>query len=320
MMDTQKVWGWQIAAYLFLAGVGAGVYLTGFVVSQVVPELTILLRIGILLGAPLVIIGIIFLVIDLGKKTRALLAFSQPGTSWIARGTIIITAFVVLDLIYLGTWIWPFTVIAGAPGLQLTLGIITALFAVLTLIYTGMVLGTAKSIAFWDPWFLPGLFLVSGISTGAMCLTLYLSIYGLSAGQVLQQPLMLLGRYDAFIIIVEALIIAFYLVRMYQRIDARTSARVVTQGNLAPHFWVGVVLAGLVVPFAVEMYLISLLAPATTAMLVLTLAAGIIGLIGGFMLRYLVIAGGASRALNVKGIPVPLPRTSKIADYRQFTL
>jgi len=55
-------------------------------------------------------------------------------------------------------------------------------------------------------------------------------------------------------------------------------------------------------------------------MLVLTLAAGIIGLIGGFMLRYLVIAGGASRALNVKGILVTIPRTSKIADYQQFTL
>jgi len=317
-VNTQKAWGGKIAAYLFLAGVGAGAYLVGFLVNLFYPDLVILLRIGVLLGAPLVIIGILFLIWDLGKKPLAFLVFSQPKSSWIARGTIIITVFVILALVHIGMWIWPFTILEGVPGLHLALGSIAAIFALLTLIYTGMVLGAAKAIAFWDSMFLPGLFLISGISTGTMGLAFYLSVYGLSAGLAFEQPLAFLARYDAFIIIVEALIICFYLFRMYRLTEATTSARTVVRGNLAVPFWGGVVAAALVVPFVFDVYITSLSTAGPAAVLVLTAVAGIIGLFGGFMLRYIVVAGGASISLNVNGIPVPVPQTSKAKVFQRI--
>lgn len=306
-MDSQKTWGGKIAAYLFLAGVGAGAYLVGFLANLLYPDLVILSKIGVLLSVPLVIIGILFLICDLGKRPLAFLVFSQPKSSWIARGTIIITVFVILALVHIGVWIWPFTILEGIPGLHLALGSIAAIFALLTLIYTGMVLGAAKPIVFWDSMFLPGLFLVSGISTGTMGVAFYLSVYGLSAGLAFEQPLTLLVRYDAFIIIVEALIICFYLFRMYQLTEATTSVRMVVRGNLAVPFWGGVVAAGLVIPFAFEVYITYL--STVTPILVLTALSSIIGLVGGFMLRYIVVAGGVSIPLSVNGIPVPLPKT-----------
>jgi len=51
-LNTQKVWGWKVVAYLFLAGVGAGAYLIGFVFSLTHPEFILLSKITVLLAAP----------------------------------------------------------------------------------------------------------------------------------------------------------------------------------------------------------------------------------------------------------------------------
>lgn len=308
-VNGQKVWGWKLAAYLFLAGAGAGAYLVGFITNLIYPELVIVTKVGILLGAPLVITGILFLIMDLGRETRAFLAFSQPGSSWIARGTIIITVFVLLDLIYLATWIWPVTLLEGVPSLHSALGCIVAIFAFLTLIYTGMVLGAAKPIAFWDPIVLPWLFLISGVSVGIMGVAFSLSVYGLSTDLTFEQPLTLLARYDTFIIIFEALIIGFYLWKTYQVRAARVSVHMVTKGMLAKYFWGGVVVAGLVVPFAFAIY--GAYMSTAIPILVLTVLSSIIGLVGGFMLRYTIVAGGASMPLTVNGTLVPAPKTSR---------
>jgi len=311
-LNTQKVWGWKIVAYLFLVGLGAGAYLVGFVFNLIYPEFVLLSKLTVLITAPLVIVGLLFLIWDLGRKTLAHRAVLRPLSSWIARGTIIITVFIILDLIHIGIWIWPSTWLAGAPGLRLALGGIASVFAVLTLIYTGLLLRAAKPIPFWNTSFLPVLFLVSGISTGTMGAAFSLSAYGLSAGSAVEQPLRLLARYDAFIIIFEALIICFYLWRMHQLTAGRTSARMVIRGSLAVPFWGGVVAVGLVVPFAFEVYKTYLSTIDPLALLTLTAVASILGLVGGFLLRYIVIAGGTRTPLNVEGVLIPLPDTDRV--------
>jgi len=316
-LNTQKVWGWKVAAYLFLAGVGAGAYLIGFIFSLAHPEFILLSKVTVLLAAPLVIVGALFLILDLGQKTLAPLVFLRPLSSWIARGTIIITVFIILDLIHIGMWIWPFTWLEGALGLRLALGGATSVFAVLTLIYTGLLLGTAKPIPFWSISILPVLFLVSGVSTGTMGAAFSLSAYSLSTGSSVEPPLMLLARYDAFVIILEALIICFYLIRMYRLTAARTSAYLVTKGSLAVHFWGGVVIAGLAVPFAFEVYNTYLPIANPMTVLVLTAVASIIGLIGGFMLRYVVVSGGTRTPLNVEGVLVPPPDPYRVKVTRR---
>jgi formate-dependent nitrite reductase membrane component NrfD len=313
-LKTQKVWGWEIAAYLFLVGVGAGAYLVGFTLNLIHPEFTLLSKLTTIFAAPLVIIGALYLLLDLGRKNLAILAFSRPLSSWMAAGTVIMTVFVVLDLLQIGLWIWPSTWLGGAPGAFLALESVTSVFAVLTLVYTGMLLGSNKPIPFWNAWFLPVLFLVSGISTAIMGVALLLSIYGLSAydlpiGLVFVQPIFFLARYNAIVIIVEALILYFYLWRMRKVVASRASVHSVTRGNLAAHFWGGVVVAGLLIPFVFEIYKTYLLVSDPMAMFILVIVASVIGLIGGFMLRYVIIAGGISTPLNVKGVFVPRPTT-----------
>lgn len=311
-LTAQKVWGWKVAAYLFLAGMGAGAYLIGFILSLTNPALMLLSKVTVILAAPLVIAGVLFLLLDLGRKTIFPLVYLRPLSSWIARGTIIVTLFVILDLIHIGIWIWPVTWLAGMPVLLLALGSVTSVLAVLTMIYTGLLLGAAKPIRFWSPVVLPLLFTVSGISTGIMGAALVLSIYGLSAGIVVEQPLTLLAHYDLFIIIVEAIIICFYLCWMYQLTDARTSVSMVLTGSLAVRFWGGVVAAGLVIPFAFELNVVCLSSVKPIAMLVLTAVTSIVGLFGGLMLRHIVVAGGARTPLNVEGVFIPVSDTYEV--------
>ena len=55
-IEEQQVWGWLIAAYLFLAGVGAGAYATGMGLYFYKPEWVTFAKSGIALGFPLLAI------------------------------------------------------------------------------------------------------------------------------------------------------------------------------------------------------------------------------------------------------------------------
>lgn len=308
--EMQQTWGGKIATYLFLAGLGAGAYLIGFILWLISPDALNLFRLGIIISAPLVIIGILFLIFDLGRKASAFLAFSKISSSWIARGTIIIiTAFVIMDVVYLGFWIWPFNALATAPAVHFTLGSIIAIFAFLTLIYTGMVLGKARSISFWSARFLPALFLVSGLSTGIMCLALYLALISIFTGTD-SEGFQLLARCNVYLIIVEAGIITIYFTWVRRFTDASNSVQLLLAGKLAPGFWAGVALAGLTIPFAFSLYEGYLSLGGHPAMPTMILISSIIGLIGGFMLRYVIISAGTSLPLNMRGIRVLVPNTA----------
>ncbi len=312
MTDTlrkQKVWGWSVATYLFLAGMGAGAYLMGFILGLVNSEFALFSKIAIILAAPLMVIGLFLLVLDLGQKQIFAMVFLRPLSSWMARGSIIITIFLILDIIHIGLWIWPFNILADNAGAFLALGIIGSIFAVLTMIYTGLLLGAAKPIPFWSQTVLPVLFLVSGISTGIMGTAFILTIFGLSAGTAVEPALVRLARYDVFIVIVEAIILVVYLYRMYQLAEARLSANMVVTGNLSARFWGGVVVSGLLVPFVFELYVGYLSSAATVTMLIPTAIVSVIGLFGGLMLRHIIVAGGTRTTLNIDGVLLPVSDT-----------
>jgi len=209
-------------------------------------------------------------------------------------------------------------VLAGAP--LLTLGIITSIFAVLCLVYTGLLLGVVKSVVvLWSGTFLPVLFLISGLSMGTMAAVFVLSLSKLAVGSTEIQTLVILARFNFFVIIIEAMVIGLYLGSMQVFGAAKNPARVLTRGRLAGAFWGGVVAAALVIPFILE----ALKAYATigpVAILVLAVVSSVIGLVGGFMLRYVIVYGGTRTLLNVQGTLVsPPPEEYKVKAIERAT-
>ena len=289
-LKAQSKWKWLIAAYLFLAGLGGGAYVTGAVAGFLPdPEWASIADIGICLGFPCVAVGCIFLLLDLGSPMNFWRAGMRPNTSWIARGTIIITIFMVLGFIHIIFGVWPSDRLAASTGARNVLSVLGIIFAFGTMIYTGILLAAARPIAFWSTALLPLLFLVSALSTGMMAVILVATLRHLPVG-----PLHELATIDLPLIILEMFILLFYLQGSHRVPESRASVRLLLVGEIAPMFWWGVALVGLIAPLVFDL-------------LDLAIVASICGIVGGLFLRYVVLAGGIHAPLRAGRFEIALP-------------
>lgn len=301
-LESQSDWGWKVAADLFLAGTGAGAYVCGVVALSLGSNWLGVAKMGVVLAFPLVLAGALFLLADLGIKGRAMRAFLNPGTSWITRGTIIITIFMILNLIQIGAWIWPSKAFEASRGTLLTLSFINFFFAVMVMVYTGVLLGASKPMPFWSSATLPLLFLVSALTTGLLVSILALTIYDLASAISLKVQLSTMASAAILLLILKSLIILFHLQATHSTVASRASASMLLRGRLCYHFWLGVVAVGLLLPIVVGVS-----APmGVGTIFIISLS----GLFGGLMLRYAVIAAGIKEPLRAAGIEfaIPVPR------------
>jgi formate-dependent nitrite reductase membrane component NrfD len=300
-LKAQSKWRWLIAAYLFLAGLGAGAYVTGVVADFLGGDWAQVAKIGVSLGFPCVLVGCLFLIADLGTPVNFWRAGMRPGTSWIARGTIIITIFMILGAIHIGLWIWPFGALGEAVGARQFIGVLGVVFAFGTMIYTGILLGANRPIAFWSTAMVPLLFLLSALSTGIMAVMLIASLVG--AGHA--GPIASLARLDILLIVLEVLVLGFYLQATHRVPESRASAKLVLTGTVAPLFWFGVAIVGLLIPLVFE--LLGAFALEGAGAGAAALVASICGLLGGLFLRQVVLSGGILAPLRAGRFEFALP-------------
>ncbi|MGQ9509961.1 MAG: NrfD/PsrC family molybdoenzyme membrane anchor subunit [Thermodesulfobacteriota bacterium] len=309
-IKPQQHWGWIIAIYLYLAGMGAGSFIIGMLIhwfknptkliSFPLFSISIDMAKGTLLWGPiLVAIGAPFLILDLGIKRRFLYACLNPKTSWVARGFLILSAFILLGLLSLTISIFPSSGISG-KGIKV-LEILAFLLAFGTALYTGILLKSVKNVSLWNTHFLPLLFLISALSTGSM--SLLMIILGFEK-KILQGVFpytwikFLMGT-EQILILIEGLILILYL---YQRYHARDqgeqgerSVRLLLKGELKILFWGGIVLSGFVFPIILE-YLFSHFSEETF----LFWLAGTFLLIGGLLLRYGILSAGVKNQIPME--------------------
>lgn len=301
ILKAQSKWRWLIAAYLFLAGLGGGAYVTGVIADFAGEEWAGIARIGVSLGFPCVLVGCLFLLADLGSPVNFWRAGMRPNTSWIARGTIIIIIFMIVGVVHIAFWLWPFNSLAAATAGRHLLGVVGIVFAFCTMIYTGILLAAARPIAFWSTAMLPLLFLVSALSTGVMAVVLIASL----AGGTPAEQIHLLARVDIVLIILEIFVLGFFLQGTHRVPESRASAELVLTGVVAPLFWWGVAVLGLTVPLVLELWGVFGLDGGGAA--AAAMAASICGIIGGLCLRQVVLAGGIHAALKVGRFEIGLP-------------
>lgn len=298
--SPQRMWRWEIAIYLYLAGMGAGSYVIGTIVNWLFnPMLPVtisglrldLAKPALLWGPLFVAAGAPFLILDLGIKRRFLYACLNPRTSWVARGFLILSTFIVLGLIVFGfSFLCPqWFIDRSFPWLLLE--IVSVVFALATALYTGVLLKSVKYVPVWNTALLPVLFLASALSTGSMGVILALMGSGLLFSGA--ETLMALAHQnivpaERVLIVIESLILAVYLYSRYRVKDrGEASVRLLLSGKLKPLFWGGIVLTGFIFPFLLE-YAYSC-CPDYPELLYTT---GIFLLCGGFFLRLGVLASG----------------------------
>ncbi len=290
----QNTWGWMIAAYLFLGGLGGAVGAIGIGVDLFVQHRRRLGIFAALSGFGFLAVGTVLLLADLLQPLKAVFFFMNPR-SWIFWGIMVISGFMVTSIIYVMPYIkdWPL-VNRVAPYLSFldrwqrwagTIGVLTG-FGVTA--YTGFLISAVPAIAFWHTAGLPVLFTFSAFSTGSAYL-----MFALWTLRRSQEPLIeALERVDAALIVGEIIVlVAFFNAASCCPAGASHSLQYLL-GNIG--FLVGFVFLGLLVPLAGELYSIAigdhLKGHGISVYLLPVLS--LLVLIGGYLLRQYVLMAG----------------------------
>jgi polysulfide reductase chain C len=299
-LRPQKEWREIIAIYLYLAAMGAGSFIIGTLINwlgvKLIPSFLPFIdlfgytlnfsKVPILWGPIMVAIGAPFLILDLGIKWRFMYACLNPRTSWVARGFIILSIFIILGLVLFAKSVLPFEWLHAESALWRIPEIIAFAFAFGTAIYTGILLKATKSIPLWNTYLLPLLFLVSALSTGSMAIILSTLGTGLFLHDARALKVLMGG--EQVLVVIEGIVLYLFLARSYRAAEqGKDSVRLLLFGEMKLIFWGGVVLLGFIFPVILEN--IASLFPGNV---LLIFVAGILLLCGGFFLRLGVLHSG----------------------------
>jgi formate-dependent nitrite reductase membrane component NrfD len=312
-MGAELTWGLPVILYLFLAGVGAG---------AVTVSSSILLRgggggfggghfalarYGAIIGPIPVMLGTFLIIFELGRPFRMLNLLQVINLSPMNIGSWLLLLFIFVSLLYalafLPTFLPQFERLSkrlapvrrGLAWINVPLGIGVA-------VYTGVMLGAMPARPLWNSPILALLFLISALSTGVATIILARTVFHRKTTNPeierrYRQNTYLLTASDVMLIGFE--LMAIFLFVMFAHLTVGNVKYAVSTilpgGELAVLFWVWVVLVGLLIPALVELaYVIPKLlyhrdyaAPKP-----IEIAMAIAVLIGGFMLRYVVVIAG----------------------------
>ena len=265
-------WHLLIVWYFFLGGIAGGAYFTAAIADNFGgPRDKSVFRVGYVLALLLVSVCGILLILDLGTPSRFLnmlmnFKFWDPMSigAWML-GLFGMFAFGSSALSFVGG--------EGMATLRRRLSLIGTIAGFFIAAYTGVLL-SAAALPFWREGRLMGaLFLASGASTGMAAISLFLYLFGESAGDGYEK----VKRADRYAIMFEIVVLAVFLALL------GGSAGPIVSGHLAPLFWGGLVVAGLLIPLGLEVSGLRLPGVVPAALV----------LVGGFILRYVIVMANA---------------------------
>jgi formate-dependent nitrite reductase membrane component NrfD len=269
MLETPH-WEMMIVWYFFLGGIAGGAYFTAAIADAFgTARDRAVARIGYLVALPLVVVCGALLIADLGAPMRFLnmlgaFRFWNPMSigAW-ALGVFGLFTFASVLLTFSP---WP-----SAIAWRRKVGIVGIFFGFFLASYTGVLISNT-ALPFWSEGRLMGaLFLASGASTGMAAIALILFLTGGAGGEGWTK----VKRADRYAIAFELCVLALFLVLL------GSAAAPLLGGRLALLFWGGLVVAGLALPLVLE-----LVAHRTVA---LGAVSAVLVLVGGFVLRYVVV-------------------------------
>jgi len=277
-------WGWWIVLYFFVGGVTGGVYFAAAWLD-LFGDLNDrgAMRLGHLLAFPLIIVSAAFLVVDLGQPLRfwhmifASEGFPQPifkpyspmslGSGVLALFGLVSFLSFVDALFARGRWL-------HGPGNPLgkVISVIGAVAGLTLAGYTGVLLGvTNEPVWGTSPW-VSALFLFSGVSTGIALLLLL--------ARVPRTTIEKLSEADNYLMLFELITLVVFLVTL-----GAVGTRFILVMPTAILFAI-VIVIGLLVPLVIHWR------PGLVGgMRAASVLASVLVLIGGFVLRWAVLAG-----------------------------
>lgn len=292
---NERFWGVDIALDLFFGGLGVGTFILAVMVSFFyVDRLEKVSRTAGYLTPVCVSLGFLFLILHLGRPERFYLIFSHFNvTSPISWGAWLQTIFFVISAGYALMWFvetgkskrlpsW----IGNSRARKLT-GFIGIPFALAVGVYHGFLLMVFKSRPLWNTGPVTVMAVCSFIMTGIALVILVLSI--LPKHRELLIELKICRNILGAAILIQLLTIALWMSSLYfgPRESHQAMLRLITEFGL--FFWGGAIFLGLVAPLL--MGILALFCERRTKKFSYTIPTltSLMVLIGGFILRYVII-------------------------------
>ena len=289
------VWGTIIAAYLFLAGLSAGAFLTSSYAARKYPDAKIVRFVGRLISPVLMGIGLLLLIVDAEAGLKDPLRFIYLFTNFSSVMTI-------------GTYFISFFMMAAAyialmellkRDVNKIVEYVGIVFAVATAIYTGFLIGVIGAVPLWNTAILPILFVVSAFSTGIAGTMLVSAI----VDKKVVHEVMSIKKIHLTLLVSEVfLIFTMFLITSSTNESAAQSVSMLLSGDYSSLFWLGLIVVGLIVPIAIEALELwnakklhqtpagMEVAASGSQGIATTMITESAVLAGGFMLRYLLLA------------------------------
>jgi polysulfide reductase chain C len=286
-------WGLFIASYLFLGGAAGGTFIVGGIQDLRGKGRKVAGFAGFVSVAAIAF-GLLFLILDLGHPEIAFYAFNEPTVSVMAFGTWIISSFAIVSVVYTSFFFkqFPWSKSVGGRKVFAVLGILLGL---ITMYYTGVLLGVNVSRPLWNQALIPILFTVSGASTGIALVEVAPKLISRRNHSELEEETRGLESADMLLIGAETFIVFSLLyVLLNSTMAASRAASTWLTGSLSLEFWAGFIIAGLAVPLLVYAGALTVWKRSTTASALATTVAGVLVLVGGFVLRYIVLGAGTT--------------------------
>jgi Fe-S-cluster-containing dehydrogenase component/formate-dependent nitrite reductase membrane component NrfD len=245
-----RPWGWRVAAYLWTKSVAAGALLVAALAGS--PGW------GSLFGVAAPAISLFFLglttallILDLKRADRFMFILLKPNwRSWLVRGAWILMAFGGVGAVWL------------IGGLTNRLDLMSATFAPAILLalaaagYSACLFGQAEGRDFWQsPLVLPHL-IVATLAAGSAVLLLATLVWPAgvpAADRHIVHPADVLGPLMVLSLLVNAGLLTVELWSRHPVRDVAKAAGLITRGGYRARFWLGVALAGTIVPIALVM-------------------------------------------------------------------
>jgi len=271
--QQQKDWidgrGNFIAFAFFLGGIAGGLFLVSAYFDNLL-GIFIAFLLTIMMGASYML--------HLTHPLRFWRMLMKPGTSWIARGFSFIMLFGGFTILLMITMQW----FPDATGIITTLKVLAGIFAFAQSIYTGFAVSYVSAIKVWNSAIVPILFVTCGL-TGGLAILLAVMM-----GQN-STDIATLENVIRIVLIALAVIIGVYLWNTtYSSTSAKEAVMRLIGGSLAPLFWIGVFLFGIVIPVTISVttYFTGNAADG------LLITAVVSEIIGGLALRFSILKAG----------------------------
>lgn len=288
-MTFEPVWGTIIGTYLFLAGLGGGAYASATYLRIREPECVHIIRYGRVIAPVCVIVGLVLLMVDATAGFHNPLRFALLLTNFgsvMTWGVVFLAVFVIIALIVV-----VMDLLGKGLKIPLWLDVAGAAFGICVCVYTGCLLGVAKTFPLWNNALLPILFLVSAVSTGMAAMLLVATI---GAPREFDKVVGF-RKFHFFLPIAEMVLVASLLFVTYNSAESAGAASVMNlvAGDCAVAFWLVFILIGLVIPTAIEWHMLFFASEkeekSRMGRMMSATSDGLL-LVGGFALRLLVLA------------------------------